>query len=46
MRIWGRRGREPIVVGFATTYATVPITTKVESSNPTQDTTLCDKICH
>jgi hypothetical protein len=33
--IGGRRGRDRLVVGFATTYMqSVPITTKVVSSNP------------
>jgi hypothetical protein len=30
----GSRGHDHIVVGFMTTYATVPITTNVVSSNP------------
>jgi hypothetical protein len=29
----GRRGRDRMVVGFTTIYATVPITTDVVSSN-------------
>jgi len=35
--LWGRRGRDHMVVGFTTTYAiSVPITTNVESSNTAQ----------
>jgi len=30
----GSRGHDHMVVGFMTTYATVPITTNVVSSNP------------
>jgi len=32
----GRRGRDHMVVGFITIYASVPITTNVGSSNPAQ----------
>ena len=45
------RGVDCIVVGYTTTYESVPITTKVASSSPAQswrgvlDTTLCDKVC-
>jgi len=40
-------GRDRMVVGFTTTLQSVPVTTYVVSSNPTQvfDTTLCDKVC-
>jgi hypothetical protein len=49
----GRLGRDRMVVGFTTTNVpvqSVPIPTKVVSSNPVHgdcllDTTLCDKIC-
>ena len=35
--LWGRRGRDSMVVGFNTTYIqSVPITTNVVSSNPAQ----------
>jgi hypothetical protein len=34
--VGGRRGRDRMVVGFTTTYAIVPITTNVVSSDPVQ----------
>ena len=46
--IRGCRGRDHMVVGFTTTYATCAyITTDVVGSNPAQGrcTTLCDKVC-
>ena len=44
--IWGRRGRQCMVVGFTTTYA---ISTyhhlRCEFEYHSADTTLCDKVC-
>ena len=44
------RGRDRMVSGFTTKCALMPITTKVDSSNPRSwravlGTTLCDTVC-
>ena len=45
---FGRRGRDRMVVGFTTTYATSNITTNVVSSNTVRrgvlNATLCDNV--
>jgi hypothetical protein len=43
----GRRGHDHMVVGFTTTYVSVPITTNVVSSNPqgVLNITLYNKVC-
>jgi len=45
----GRRGRDNMVVGFTTTYATSAyhhLLCEFESRSEMRCTTLCDKVCH